>query len=145
MLTKSVLIYMVAMAAIFFFIGQTISTSTQGGGHAIENLDTGGYSTTLVNTLTSGAKVVYDGTDDAAARQALAAQDGVVLIVIPADFSSDIGAGAAGDHRDALAHEGHRASPTPCRRPSSPPCCSGQERHLRRSSPRPASSRRTSC
>jgi ABC-2 type transport system permease protein len=97
MLTKSIIISMVAMAAIFAFIGQTLSTSTQGAAAkailAVENRDTGAYAATLVGALESGAKVVYNGADEAAARAALTASDGVVLIVIPADFTSRIKSG----------------------------------------------------
>jgi len=97
MLTKTIIIYMVAMAAIFAFIGHTISTSMEGAAAkailAIENHDGGSYATTLVKVLVDGAKVIYNGTDDAAARAALTKQDGVVLIIIPANFSSDIDAG----------------------------------------------------
>jgi ABC-2 type transport system permease protein len=92
MLTKSIIISMVAMSLIFAFIGQTIASSTKGAAAkaivAVENSDTGAYASTLVNALQSGARVVYNGSDDQAARAALTAGDGVVLIVIPADFTA---------------------------------------------------------
>jgi ABC-2 type transport system permease protein len=97
MLTKSIIISMVVMASIFAFIGQTISTSTQGAAAkailAVENHDPGAYAQTLVGALEGGAKIVYNGSDDAAARAALTAADGVVLIVIPADFTARIKSG----------------------------------------------------
>ncbi len=97
MLTKATMIYMVAMALIFGLTGQLISSSQKTAAEkaiiAIENHDTGTYSTVLVNTLEAGAVVVYKGEDAAAARDALEEKQGVALLTVGPDFSHRINSG----------------------------------------------------
>jgi ABC-2 type transport system permease protein len=97
MLTRSTLLYIVAMSVLFAVIGQTISSSQQGAAGkailAIENHDSGKYAATLVSTLESGAQIIYNGPDSTAARQALEEKNGVVLLVIPANFDQQITSG----------------------------------------------------
>lgn len=99
MLNKATLIYIVAVAIIFSFIGNVISdaqkevtTSITEGSTviAVQNLDNSAYSSLLIDSIDRGADIVYDGTSYVEARSVLSEKQGVALLTIPEDFGAKI-------------------------------------------------------
>ena len=94
LLTRSTLIFFVAMALMFVFMGQMLSSSFEGASVkpviSIVDNDDSHHSVIMVSGLEAGADVVYKGTNREDALSELKAENGVAIIIIPAGFSSSI-------------------------------------------------------
>ncbi len=94
LLTKSSLLFFVAMALMFVFMGQMLSSSFEGATIkpvvSIVDNDNNHHSQVLISGIEASADIIYTGTSKDSALAALKTQKGVAAIVIPAGFSSSI-------------------------------------------------------
>lgn len=100
MLTKSTIIPVIMMALLFGYMGtmigdiEEVATATPVVG--VVDLDDGIISDVACHAFDSGAELAYNGTDIDAGLAEVKDAGGVALIVLPANFSTDILSGSRG-------------------------------------------------
>ncbi|NLE89747.1 MAG: ABC transporter permease, partial [Dehalococcoidales bacterium] len=99
LLSKSSLAFFAAMALIFVFMGNMLSSSFEESTAtpmvAIINEDASPLSMIMTSVLEAGSEVVYSGSDPETGRSRLEEAGGAALINIPENFGSLIDSGEA--------------------------------------------------
>ena len=97
LLTRSTLLFIVAMALIFAMMGQILSSSQKDASTkaivAVVDQDGSSYAATVVAAMKSGANVIYEGNDSAKAEAQLVAKKGIAMITLPSGFGQKISSG----------------------------------------------------
>jgi len=100
LLTKSTIIPVIMMALLFGYMGSMIGNVEQQASAppvvGLVNMDDGAMSVIAIRVFNSSADMAYNGTSLDAGLEEVKAAGGVAVIVLPANFSSDILNGSRG-------------------------------------------------